>query len=201
MQPVMGMGSFDPYTLASDTLLYRVRQMAGPQRCWLAVRITATTIDSVTGQRAVSCPTCWDDLRKIRVSASDPRCFGVGFIVPAVGSVAEQGGYLSPQPIDAVVIQNENRTQQTPDGFVQYSEDRLYLAPGAHDVKKDDLVIRVVPPSTDTTRFVVADVDDPQTLGGEVVMHHCSVEMRAHDNICYAVVVPDLAGDAPGSWE
>ncbi len=200
MQPVMGMGSFNPYTLARDSLLYRVRMMAGPQRCWLAVRITATTIDPATGQRAVPCPTCWDPDRHEVTRPNDPTCFGTGFIIPATVTTPQQGGYLNPIPIDAVVVQNENRTQQTDDGIVQYSEDRLYLAPGDHDVKKDDVVVRVIPPSTVTTRFVVADVDDPQTLGGQVVMHHCAVEMRDPADIIYRLAVPDLSGPVSGTW-
>jgi len=205
MQPIMGLGSFDPYDLASDSLLYRVRQMAGDQRCWLAVRLTATTVDPVTGQRAVTCPVCWDADEQRPAATfgnNDKTCLGTGFVVPASGTVPQQAGYLNPTLIDAFVVQNQNRTEQTEQGVVQYSEDVLYyVAADAAALKKGDVIIQVVFPQRVTTRWAVADTMSPHVLGGRVLMETPTLEQRDHGDSIYSIPLADPSPDAPGSWE
>jgi len=202
MQPIMGLGSFDPYDLAADSLLYRVRQMAGDQRCWLAVRLTATTVDPVTGQTATTCPVCWDADEQRPSTPNDPTCLGTGFIMPASGATPQQAGYLNPVPIDAFVVQNQNRTEQTEQGVVQYSEDVLYyVAADAAALKKSDVIIQVVFPQRVTTRWAVADTMSPHVLGGRVLMETPALEQRDHGDMIYSIPLADPSPDALGSWE
>jgi len=202
MQPIMGLGSLDPYELAADSLLYRVRQMAGDQRCWLAVRLTITTIDPRTGQAATTCPVCWDAAEGRPSVENDPTCLGTGFIVPASGTVRQQAGYLNPLPIQAFIVENEQHTEQSEQGIVQYSEDRLYWVTGVEAaVKKDDVVIRVIFPQRATTRFVVADMLGPHVLGGSVLMVTPTLEKRLHGDPIYSIPLSDPSPGAAGSWE
>jgi len=201
MQPIMGLGSFDPYDLAADSLLYRVRQMAGDQRCWLAVRLTATTVDPVTGQAAAPCPVCWDADEQRPSVPNDATCLGTGFIVPASGNTPRQAGYLNPVPVAAFVLEDEDKTEQTEQGVVQYSQDTLYIVNGDSATKKGDVVIQVVFPSQVTERWVVGDTTSPHTLGGRVLMETPVLEHRAHTDSIYSIPLTDLSLPAEGSWE
>lgn len=201
MQPIMGLGSFDPYDLATDSLLYKERQLAGDQRCWLAVRLTATTVDPVTGQTAVTCPVCWDANEQRPSVPNDKTCLGTGFIVPAAGAVPQQAGYLNPRPVDAFVLENQDKTEQTEQGIVQYSEDVLYIIGGDYSVKKDDVIIGAIFPQMVTKRWVVADTSTPHVLGTRVLFETPTLELRSHGDAIYSIPLPDTSTDAPGTWE
>jgi len=193
--------SFNLSQALSDTLTRRISLFAGKQRCWLAVGLTITTVDPHTGQAAVTCPVCWDAAEGRPSVENDPTCLGTGFIVPASGTVRQQAGYLNPVPIQAFIVENEQHTEQSEQGIVQYAQDTLYYTGGETVVKKGDAIIRVVFPERATTRFVVGDMLAPHVLGGQVLMGSPALERRAHGNPIYAIPLADPTPDAAGTWE
>ena len=171
------------------------------QTLLLAVRITPTTVDPVTGQNAVRCPDCWDESVRQTTVPDDPTCLGVGWIINASGAVAQQGGYLNAVPLaDAFVNANEDKTQWTPQGMASYSQDTAYVGPDGPFLKKGDLLICTGPTLPHSRRYVVADDDTPKTLGSAILFYTYVLEYRRADNIVYLCPPADRAGLAAGTW-
>jgi len=218
-----------PYNVVAATqeaLRQRTDFLQQGQSLLLAVRITPTTVDPVTGLAAVRCPSCWDETLRQTTVPNDPTCLGVGWIIPvrgtgvppqpvlgglaggqpvlqglAAGAVAQQGGYLNAVALpDAFINANEDRTTWTAQGMASYSQDTAYVGPGGPFLKKGDLLIQTGPTLPHSRRYVIEDTDTPKTLGASILFYTYILEYRRPDNITYLAPPADRTGLAAGTW-
>ncbi len=207
MMPTGGMQSYDVGTMVYDTMARQTDTLDGPQRLLLAARLTATSVDPLTGIRAVACPACYEPDRGQATNPRDPTCLGTGFVIPNSAGATDanasgvQHGYLTPRPFEGLLIKGGTTATEDEQGIIEATEDILSWPAQRLSPKKLDIVIRTDYPDLVSERFLIRDALEADALGSRVIAYKATIALLDRGDMAYSIPTPDLGPGAAGTWD